>query len=372
MKQKFLEVLIPTYRRPQAAIGAIDSVLSSGDSRVGVFCHSNGVEPDLEAAAAQRPAMRYACFPENRGAVANFRKILTDSSAEYVLFLSDEDRIDPAYLAGFVEFLSRGCHGFVFCSVVESTGANYFSLAALQGETLSLEDLLVLFPIDPTYLSGYCFRRDLLTEEVISAAFEDNEANVYPHVMLRNAIVLSSRTSIGLFTPSMIIKGPEANTGGDSHAHLAPSASVVSAAQTRRSQSLNPRIYGEGARARQFYYLVPRLDPVFASVPRFHRAYAQLYVLSVWLKMTTDAHLHVDVTDAVASLKTVIRAHRSQESSERRIVRIYNCILSIRQHALRSALVKFMWNLSKSVKLVLFFQRFGVSQTVAFVKSKHG
>ena len=369
MNHKVLEVLIPTYRRPQAAIGAIDSVLSGGDQRVGVFCHSNGVEPELASAAAQRPTLRYACFPENRGAVANFRKILEDSSADYVLFLSDEDRIDPAHLAGFVDFLSRDRHGFVFCSVIESTGGNYFSVAALRGEALSPEDVLVLFPIDPTYLSGYCFRRDLLTDEVIRAAFEDHEANVYPHLILRNMI--ASRASIGLFAPGMVVKGVEANTGGDSHAHL-EHACAASPALAPRRQPLNPRIYGEGARARQFYYLAPQLDRDLALVSRFRRTYAKLYVLSAWLTITSDAHLHVDPKAAVPTLETTLGEHRRQSAGSRGIVRSYNRILSIRQRALRTALVKLLWNVSKSVKLVLFFERFGVSRTLAFVKGKHG
>jgi hypothetical protein len=144
------------------------------------------------------------------------------------------------------------------------------------------------------------------------------------------------------------------------------------AAQASRRKPLNPRIYGEGARARQFYYLAPRLDRDLAPLSRFRRAYVKLYVLSAWLKITSDAHLHVDATVAVATLEATIAEHRRQDAGARSLVGYYNRILSIRQLTLRTALVKLMWNLSKSVKLVLFFQRFGVSRTLAFVKGKHG
>lgn len=369
MNQKVLEVLIPTYRRPAAAIGAIDSVLCSADLRVGVFCHSNGLEPELETAAASRPALRYACFPENRGAVANFRKILEDSQADFVLFLSDEDRVDATQLAGFIDFLSQGQYGFVFCSVVESSGANYFSVAALRGEALSPTDLLVLFPIDPTYLSGYCFRRDLLTDEVLRETFEDHEANVYPHLLLRNAI--ASRARIGLFAPGMVIKGAEANTGGDSHAHLGGHESI-SSSPTARQQPLNPRIYGEGARARQFYYLVPRLHRDLASMSGFKNAFAKFYVLSAWLKITIDAHLHADTEAPATTLVAAISAHgHGNDGSSGGLIATYNRIMSIRQTALRSFLVKGLWQLTKSVKLFLFLRRFGVARTLAFVKGKH-
>lgn len=366
MNQKILEVLIPTYRRPQKAIGAIDSVLSGADSRVGVFCHSNGSDPEIEAAIASRPALRYGYFPENRGAVANFRKILEDSCAEYVLFLSDEDRIDPKLLADFTDFLSSGHHGFVLCSVVEDTGANYFSLAALHGETISFEDLLVLFPIDPTYMSGYCFRRDLLTDELIHAAFEDDEANVYPHLILRNSI--ASCAGIGLFTPNMVIKGAEANIGGDSHSHLEGGTAAV---QATGRQPLNPHIYGEGARARQLCYLAPRLNRDLAQVSRFRRAFAKLYVLSAWLKITSDAHLHVETSAAVVTLEAAIKELLRQNGGARGLVGSYCRVLSIRQAAFRTMIITLMWKLTKSVKLVLFIQRFGMFRTLAFIKGKH-
>lgn len=370
MNQKILEVLIPTYRRPAAAIGAIDSVLSSADPRVGVFCHSNGVEPELEAAAASRPELRYACFPENRGAVANFRKILEDSKAEFVLFLSDEDRIDATQLAGFTDFLSHGQYGFVFCSVVESSGANYFSLSALRGEALSPTDLLLLFTIDPTYLSGYCFRRDLLSDEVLHETFEDHEANVYPHLLLRNAI--ASRAPIGLFAPCMVIKGAEANIGGDSHAHLGGHERVLTPPSARQ-QPLNPRIYGEGARARQFYFLVPRLDRDLASMSAFNRAFAKLYVMSAWLKITIDAHLHVDAVTPATTLVAAISGQRQgNDGNSGRLIATYNRIMSIRQTTFRSFFVKGLWQFTKLVKLALFLRRFGAARTLAFVKSKHG
>lgn len=67
MTQKILEILIPTYLRPQAAIAAIDSVLAAADPRVAVACHSNCPDSELELAAKQRPALRYGSFPENQG-----------------------------------------------------------------------------------------------------------------------------------------------------------------------------------------------------------------------------------------------------------------------------------------------------------------
>ena len=370
MNRKVLEVLIPTYGRPQAAIGAIDSVLACGDPRVGVFCHSNGLEPELEAAASQRERVRFGCFPENKGMVANFRKVLADSEAHYVLYLSDEDRLDPKIVSSFVDFLESASHSFVLCSVLENTGANYFSVAALRGETLSLADLLLLFPIEPTYLSGYCFCRDILTDPALAAAFEEHEANVYPHVLLRNAIV--GQGTVGLFVPPMVLKGAEANTGGDSHAHIPLATCVDTPAPARAVLPLNPRTYGESARANQFYYLLPRLKQVTASLSRWKRGYAKLYVLSAWLHMTSEAHKHVASDARVAPLEQTLAALRTDHGGADLAMALYNRILSIRQPWVRRTLVAFLWNTTKSLKLILFVSRFGRARTAEFLRTRRG
>lgn len=370
MNQKVLEVLIPTYRRPKAAMGAIESVLAGADPRVAVFCHSNGIEPELEAAARVRENTRYGCFTENRGAIANFRKVLADSSADYVLFLSDEDRISQEQLKAFLDFLSESRHAFVFCSVAESSGKNYFSMAALAGQSLSCRDLLLFFSIDPTYMSGYCFRRELLSDALIDAAFEEHEANVYPHLLLRNAI--ATKGSIGLFSPPLILKGEEANTGGDSHAHL-EQATDQPEAQPPIRQLLNPRIYGESARAKQFYYIIPRLNQALAATSWLHRCYVKIYVLSAWLNITNTAHNHAAAAGPeVPTLSAAIAEQRKTCNRHEPLVAAYNRIMEIRPSMPRTLIVKLLWNASKLLKLLFFFQRFGIHRSLEFVRTKNG
>lgn len=365
MTQKLLEILIPTYKRPQSAIGAIDSVLACPDLRVTVACHSNCHDDELEIAAAQRPTMRYGNFRENRGAVANFRKMLENSAADYVMFLSDEDRIDPIQLTGFLDFLASRQHGFVMCNVIESTGAKYFTITPLQDETLSARDLLVLFTVHPTYMSGYCYRRDLLTSKLIGETFELVDANVYPHLLLRNSI--ADRASIGLFPENIIIKGVEANFGGDSHTHVVQGNSEK---QANRRQLLNPRIYGQSARARQFYYLVPRLECELKCLSGFERAYVKFYVLSSWLKITIEAHQHVDAAIDIPILAATINNYQSQNEIGCGLNNYYNRIILLRQNGFRTCVIKLMWLVAKLVKLTLFIRRFGLSRTRAFVTGK--
>ena len=365
MSHKILEVLIPTYRRPHAAIGAIDSVLASDNPNVSAFCHSNGTEPELEIAAALRPQLRYAYFPENRGAVANFRKMLEDSDATYVLFLSDEDRIDPNLLDKFIDYLSQNKHGFVMCSVVESTGASYFSVAALDAETLSFKDLITLFTASPTYLSGYCFRRDLLNDDALNLAFDANAANVYPHLILRN--VISKNTSVGVFGPGIIIKGAEASTGGDSHGHV---KSNINSKQRVEQQKLNPSIYGEKARIQQFHYLLPKLSTHWKNLTWYRRLVVQIYILGSWLNTTSDAYKHVDTTATKPAGNECKVDYQNPNIQFDTLSITYTYLLNIKKPKLKSVLVHSIWNLSKFAKLTLFIQRFGIRKTFYFIKNK--
>lgn len=369
MSQKILEIVIPTCGRPQAAIGAIESVLLCADSRVGIFCHSNGVEHALESAITRYAGVRYGHFPENMGMVANFRKVLVDSQAEYSLFLSDEDRISPQQLASFVDFLSTGKYSFVMCSVLESTGDNYFSVAALQGESLSFKDLMRLFLIDPTYLSGYCFRKDLLTDAALEAAFEVHDANVYPHVLLRNSVARCG--GVGLFGPGLIKKGTEANTGGDSHAHIEKSPGHTGANATA-VLPLNPKTYGEAARINQFYFMHSRLSHHLAMLPWPSRLYAKLYFLCAWLNIANNAYKHVSPSPAALTAIAAINEYRQKSAHEGYLVSAFNWIMSIRNTAFRGRIVSLLWNAVKSLKLAFFILRFGTRRTFNFLRTRRG
>lgn len=363
-QEKLLEVLIPTYNRTESAISAIESVISTGEERVGVFCHSNGADPKLQNFALRHPKVRYGCYSENKGAVANFLKILQESKAEYVIFLSDEDRINADNLAEFLSFLSRRKYAFVHCSVIESNGASYFPLNALHDQVLSKADLLRLFTIDPTYLSGYCFRRELLTPELLTFAFDANEANVYPHLLLRNCVV-DEEDVIGLFAPSLIVKGEEANIGGDSHSHLDGNASKADMPRSKRL--LNPRIYGEEARMKQLIYLLPMVNKAIQSLCVFDRLFISLYILAAWLKITNDAHAYVEASMESMQLKA---AKHQGDSIKGAVLKAYLVVLKIRYSSVRKIVISTLWNFAKLLKLFLFIYRFGLFRAFDYVKMR--
>ena len=43
-----LDILIPTYKRPDTVINTITKILSTNDNRIKIYCNSNGIEEKLE------------------------------------------------------------------------------------------------------------------------------------------------------------------------------------------------------------------------------------------------------------------------------------------------------------------------------------
>lgn len=90
---RVLEVLIPTYGRPESATVAIESVLVCNDERISVRCNSNGYEPLLEKYRDYDQRLIYDCFPQNRGFQENLLHLYKNTNAKFSMLLSDEDRL---------------------------------------------------------------------------------------------------------------------------------------------------------------------------------------------------------------------------------------------------------------------------------------
>ena len=72
--KEVLEILIPTYNRPESAKAAIESVLACDDDRLTVRCNSNGFEPSLEKYRDNYARVNYDSFESNKGPNSNIKK----------------------------------------------------------------------------------------------------------------------------------------------------------------------------------------------------------------------------------------------------------------------------------------------------------
>ena len=136
-----LEVLIPTYRRPEAVVLGVQSILNSNDDRVAVRCHSNQHEPSLSDFFSEAKNTTYGSFESNRGPHQNSYKLLAETDAEFCMLLTDEDSICSAQLPTLLDYLQqlpKDCN-VVCCSIFDDASQEWhFRLDELHLAKLSL------------------------------------------------------------------------------------------------------------------------------------------------------------------------------------------------------------------------------------------
>jgi hypothetical protein len=126
------------------------------------------------------------------------------------LILSDEDFIDSENLNRLLDYLDQyGVKNMQYLAPTE----DYFSLSSMQKligkRDLSNIDVLMTNPFIPTYMSGFIFPSARF--DFLSSAFEANELNYYPHLILRNHL-LESGTKVNVLSSVLITRGLESDS----------------------------------------------------------------------------------------------------------------------------------------------------------------
>lgn len=284
-----LEILIPTYGRPQSAAGAIQSVLESPDQRIGIRCNSNGFEPTLERYRQFDPRLVYESFDKNKGVHANFLHLLSVSNAEFCMLLSDEDRLDPEGIPAFLDFLENinSCVSVVSCSVFDlSQNRFYFLPHERYKNTICDINLYAAFGLVPGYMSGLVFRTENLRCLNLGQLMRPVPANAYCHLDITLKLLINSK--LRFYIPKLVLKGKEIEFGGDGYSHRFKGRTAG-----RNNHDLNPEIYGPYARIRQFYYQWAQILSVQSSLRR----------ISYFLAVTRNT---LDFTKAVRDSKNVV------------------------------------------------------------------
>lgn len=280
-----LDILIPTYKRPDRALDTIKPLLLLADTRFRIICSSNRYEPDLECLRKIDPRVSYNYFEENIGPVANIKYLISISSAQYSMYLSDEDALDATEFILFLDFLETldENQSVVLCSVFDPpTDEFFFKIPRfLAGKSLDLGSALSLH-ILPHYLSGYIFRRNLVRDWHLEKYYTNSRGGVYP--MLYLAIELLKEGRLGFYSKKMVLRGPAKVIKDDNF--YDKKVSDMGAGQGEESGTktyYNPYIYSASAFVRQFFFaekqlfilkpFISRIDYFLASMNRFLHMY---------------------------------------------------------------------------------------------------
>lgn len=299
---KTLEILIPTYARPEGATRAIESCLSCLDDRFLIRCNSNGFEDKLEKYRNYDHRLVYDCFEKNRGVAENFAYLIKSSSAKYCMLLSDEDSIDKDRLHHYLDFLDSCVSDVkvISCSIFDEAENRYY-----YNPDNSLENVKVgithslLVPTVPTYMSGLTYRTKDIQSLDLCDLFKESKGNSYAHIDIMHELLVSGGFCM-FYTPMLVIKGEEIKFGGDSYSHQKENDDC--------QNKLNPDVYGPVARARQYYYLenrAARYRRKVSSVTYFFYRLQLLHVMSS--RVIESAHVS-DIDQSINLYEAVILA----------------------------------------------------------------
>ena len=309
---KTLEILIPTYGRPESAMVAIRSCLANSDSRLSVRCNSNGYEPSLEKFRNLESRLTYDCFAENRGANANFAYLLQATNARFSMLLSDEDRVDPLAMTEFLDFLDAcpDSINVVSCSIFDLTSNRYYSRPNRLCEVdLDLSAVAAL-PIIPTYMSGIVFSVIELAKLDLTKLFAASMGNAYAHLDISRVLLVTGYLRI--FRPYFVLKGKDIKEGGDGYSHRHSRKPEVAG-----NLDLNPLVYGPMARARQFYYWENNISNLRRHVGLASYVLSKLNVFVFFAEAVSVSNI-VTVVDHGVSIRaeTKLAVEKAKSSSE--------------------------------------------------------
>jgi glycosyltransferase involved in cell wall biosynthesis len=116
-----VSVGIPTYARAGKLERAVDSVLGQTHTNLEVVISDNASEDATEAfcraLCAREPRVRYLRSPVNRGPTANFNTVIDELRGDYAMLLSDDDWLDPDYVASCLAELRRDPELVLACGI---------------------------------------------------------------------------------------------------------------------------------------------------------------------------------------------------------------------------------------------------------------
>ncbi len=326
---KTLEILIPTYGRPESAVAAIESCLAIEDSRLGVRCSSNGCDQSLEKYRNLDPRLAYSCFEINQGPHKNFLYLLKSAEARFCMLLSDEDRIDSAGLKEFLDFLDA-CDdnvGVVSCSIFDVVNDRYYHRPQGKFACMSLDgNAFAALSLAPTYMSGICFSKKCLVAADLERLFKTCPGNAYSHIDLAQNVLL--KKNFKYYLPRLVLKGQDVKVGGDGYTHR-NKIGITSDGNL----DLNPAVYGPNARVRQFFYrekLITGIKNELHLIPYYlAKMHIFLFFLGATLRSPEIVRLNPGTFLKHEARNALLEAHTQDDFSGTMIARSFVTCLEL-------------------------------------------
>jgi hypothetical protein len=305
MPKKVLDILIPTYGRTESVIKAIDSCLKCDDNRFSVLCNSNEPNEEVEKYSIKKDKLYFSHFDYNKGVRRNLSFLIKKSTAKFCLFLSDEDQLlSPKSLIIFLDFLESADPNtsVIYCSIYDLQKNQFFFKPSKFLDFIDIDiNIFSSLRVIPTYISGLTFRIDDIDKNKLQYFFNSSIGNAYSHIDLSRKILISKK--LEFYRPKFIGKGKELNYGGEAYESFSKNEI------TNRGLGLNIDVYGEVARARQYFYINKEFIKLRKSMNSISYFKSQLGYLYTFIDATLLSKNNVD---SKSDLKNNVKAALSK------------------------------------------------------------
>ena len=196
MNQPLLTILVPTFRRPVPLARCLASIEAADlpPSEIEIIVCDNASPdetPEVLAAHRSRHEVRYQRRNENIGALRNIRQGAGDARGTWVLFLTDDDRLDGEGARALLPVLHRRNELGYIVSAFQDVDSDERIVGTWAPSAHDQE----LFPGPETAAtwggSGWVISRLVFRRDLLDLAFWDRHlGNAYPSILFATRVLM--------------------------------------------------------------------------------------------------------------------------------------------------------------------------------------
>lgn len=184
-----VQIYILSRDRPVYFRQTLESALAQNVAGVEIVVSDNSNQDVIqEMIAAEYPHIRYIRRSPVLPALAHFRRVIEESSAEFVVFFHDDDVLEPGYVDAMLQTMEKNpdvaglcCNAWVIQGE-ELTQRTVMGVFKRERKMISAEELLAPYmtfmAMGPAPFPGYMYRREFLSGIYLDAAHGGKYADV--------------------------------------------------------------------------------------------------------------------------------------------------------------------------------------------------
>jgi hypothetical protein len=215
-----LTIAIPSYNRGARALDNVMHCLRSNhDEEIEIVVSNNG--SDIEHNEGYQAIkniddsrLRYVESKENQGFIGNLKRLAAEARGQFILYLSDEDKIDFVVLNEILYKLRRGGSSL---AVIKYTSSGINGFPRVDKLFKSGPDAFVNNLLSSNYISCAVLKIDLIRDlkifDYLYSNLENEAVSLYPHMVIE--MFLYGHGEVETTSLVLVHEGPAEAAPGD-------------------------------------------------------------------------------------------------------------------------------------------------------------